>query len=197
MFGLPAWSIAFWFWPNDNMSALRRRRATAMTTARTLALLAAVGCARQGIPSTDARPQRLVHPEDVIVVPHRAGWLVPASPLRIENVGPPPMSPDGRRLQGQVTVAFVVNELGSVEMQTVGFLEQRGPLTYRDIACELMRGATFAWRDHAPARGLTLLSFSFESSPASTNELAARTDALSTYTPTKLAEWIERLPHCK
>ena len=110
------------------------------------------------------------------------------------------MSADGRRIQGgHVTVVFVVNEQGLVEMQTVGFVQQRGPATYRDIVCELLRGATFAWRDHAPARGLTGRMFSFESSPASVasaNELATRIDALSTYTPTKLAEWIERLPHC-
>ena len=191
MFGLPAWSGAFWFGVND----------TAMTTARTLALLVALGCARQGAPSTQGpRPQRLVDPEDVIVVPHRAGWLAPASPLRLENVGRPPTGADGRPIQGQVTVAFVVNEQGFVEMQTVGFVEQRGPATYRDFVCELLRGATFAWRDHPPARGLTLLSFTFQSLPGSmgsSNELAARTDALSAYTPAKLAEWIERLPHCR
>jgi len=170
-----------------------------VTLRRIVVLLAVVGCARQHVQS-GARPPRLENPEDVIVVPFRSPWIVPALPLRTVGSAPPARSPDGKIEDAYVGVAFVVNDQGQVERQTISFVDERGPLEYRDVVCELLDGAVFAWHDHEPTRGLVFKSFDFsdpQKHAGPVGDLSSRAQIVSAYSPAKLADWVETRPHCR
>ena len=169
-----------------------------MTLGRILALLAVGGCAHQSV-RPGSRPPRLESPEDVIVVPFRSPWLVPAMPMRA--LGPPPArTADGKIDEAYVGVAFVVDDQGNIERQTISFVDERGPLEYRDVVCEILDGAIFAWHDHDPTRGLLFMSFDFgdpQRHAGPLGDLSSRAQIVAQYSPAKLAEWVETRPHCR
>jgi len=170
-----------------------------MTLGRILALLAVGGCAHQSV-RPGSRPPRLESPEDVIVVPFRSPWLVPAMPLRTLGSAPPSRTPDGKIEDAYVGVAFVVDDMGHVERQTISFVDERGPLEYRDVVCEILEEATFAWHDHEPTRGLVFMSFDFADTQrhaGPVGDLSSRAQIVSAYSPAKLADWVETRPHCR
>lgn len=143
---------------------------------------------------------RLQRPEQVIIPPELARWPSPLTrhapryPADVRALG----------LPGLVIVAFVIDTAGRVELPTVSIVKHPTHPSFVYAVCDFLATARFDWRPHAPVRGLVIVPFSFsltgpngevsvEPIVPDPRDLGPRWNEMS---PTELAAWIERQPHC-
>ena len=180
---------------------MRMRTLALRTTTLTVALgVSAMGC--HHAPSPVLAGPRLLHPEDVEVVPFASPWprRVPQT-FGLANANGPRYPGESARL----TVAFVVDRDGGVEYRTISIIDSLPNEKFVESVCDFLRYASFAWEPHEPMRGLVLLSYGVALTRDSAKllsgsdhlQLSRLVETLGSLSPAELSEWIEARRHCR
>ncbi|HKN65978.1 MAG TPA: hypothetical protein VJW73_06860 [Gemmatimonadaceae bacterium] len=154
----------------------------------------ALGCHHVRSPAP-AGP-RLLHPEDVDVVPFASLW--------------PHREADARGLRypgsaARLSVAFVVDRDGGVEYPTISIIDSHPNAKFVESVCNYLRYASFSWEPHEPMRGLVVMSYGVALVRDSAQllshsdhlQLSKLTETLASFSPTELSEWLEARRHCR